>query len=111
MTKQSLSKPVEWAYCFDVHLNAFVTVAFAVYGVQLLLWPCKLRGFYFILYFLAGVCFIVVFLPLPVLSRDNIVSVLFGNSLWVLALTYYIYITFLGYTGVLRTLFNPSLLV
>ena len=39
--KTAITKPVEWAYCFDVHLNAFVPLAILVYGIQMLLWPRK----------------------------------------------------------------------
>ena len=34
------TKPVEWAYCFDVHLNAFFPLALYIYAIQMLCWPC-----------------------------------------------------------------------
>lgn len=37
----SVTIPVEWAYCFDIHLNAFIPMAVLVYGIQLICWPCK----------------------------------------------------------------------
>ena len=40
MSEQPGQNSVEWAYCFDVHLNAFFPLALGVYGIQLLLWPC-----------------------------------------------------------------------
>ena len=36
------TKPVEWAYCFDVHLNAFFPLAIYIYAIQMLCWPCML---------------------------------------------------------------------
>ena len=39
LSQQPAQNSVEWAYCFDVHLNAFFPLALGIYGVQLLLWP------------------------------------------------------------------------
>ena len=36
---------------------------------------------------------------MPLIARDAYVSVFFGNSLYLLALGYYVVITFLGYNG------------
>ena len=41
-------------------------------------------------------------------DRDWFVSTLFGNSLWLIALSYYVYITFLGYRS-LNILSNTKL--
>lgn len=65
---------VEWGYCFDVHLNAFFPLLVILHFVQLF--------FYHIL-----------------ISQDWYVSTLFGNSLWLIALIYYVYINFLGYNS------------
>ena len=46
-------KPVEWAYCFDVHLNAFFPLALYIYAIQMLCWPRK--NIDFILIFAAEV--------------------------------------------------------
>ena len=35
------SSPVEWAYCFDVHLNAIFPLLLILHGVQLLLFGGK----------------------------------------------------------------------
>lgn len=64
---------LEWAYCFDVHCNAF-----------LLIWICL---------------YVVEFLLLPILSRTNWISLFLGNTLYLIALTFYFYITFLGYSS------------
>jgi len=65
---------VEWGYCFDVHLNAFFPLLVILHFVQLF--------FYHIL-----------------ISQDWYVATLFGNSLWLVALIYYVYINFLGYNS------------
>jgi len=63
---------VEWGYCFDVHLNAFFPLLVILHFVQLF--------FYSIL-----------------ISQPWFFATIFGNSLWLVALGYYLYITFLGY--------------
>ncbi|KAJ1520887.1 hypothetical protein ONE63_003969 [Megalurothrips usitatus] len=64
---------VEWGYAFDVHLNAFFPLLVILHGVQLIFYHVLTSDAWF-------------------LSR------LLGNSLWFIALGYYIYITFLGYS-------------
>lgn len=67
---------VEWGYAFDVHLNAFYPPLIILHFVQL--------------FFYNGI-----------ISHDEwFVSRFLGNSLWLLAVTYYVYITFLGYSCV-----------
>lgn len=66
------SLQVEWAYAFDVHLNAFFPLLVILHLIQLPL-----------LY--------------PVLYHDWFVSSLLGNLFWLVAIVYYLYITFLGY--------------
>ncbi|QQP56950.1 Protein unc-50 -like protein [Caligus rogercresseyi] len=63
---------VEWGYCLDIHLNALFPVLVILHGVQLLFYH----------HFISG---------------PGIVATLLGNTLWLVALTYYIFITFLGY--------------
>lgn len=63
---------LEWGYAFDVHLNAFFPVLMILHCVQLVLIN-------------------------PLIAKDWFVSVLIGNTFWLVALGYYIYITFLGY--------------
>jgi len=65
---------VEWGFCFDVHLNAFFPILVILHFVQLFIYHA-------------------------VIEREYFVSTLLGNSLWLLALSYYIYITFLGYSS------------
>ncbi|XP_057314302.1 protein unc-50 homolog [Hydractinia symbiolongicarpus] len=63
---------VEFGYAFDVHLNAFFPLLLMLHVVQLM-------------YFL--------FVPTSFSAR------FFGNSIWLIALFYYFYITFLGYSA------------
>lgn len=65
------TEDVEWGYAFDVHLNAFFPPLVVLHVFQLFF--------------------------SRLLSRH--ISLLFGNTLWLIALGYYIYITFLGYSA------------
>lgn len=64
---------LEWAYCFDVHCNAFLVIWLYLYIVQ--------------------------FILLPILGRSNWISLLFGNALYMAALCHYFVITFMGYSS------------
>lgn len=64
---------VEWGYCFDVHLNALFPLLVLLHGVVILLYHA-------------------------VIGRDWTISTVLGNTLWLIAIGYYIYITFLGYS-------------
>uniref|UniRef100_A0A182SND3 Uncharacterized protein n=1 Tax=Anopheles maculatus TaxID=74869 RepID=A0A182SND3_9DIPT len=66
---------MEWGYAFDVHLNAFFPPLILLHFIQLFFYH-------------------------PLISRDWFVSTFIGNTIWLLALGYYIYITFLGYNVV-----------
>lgn len=65
---------MEWGYAFDVHLNAFFPPLILLHFIQLFFYH-------------------------PLISRDWFISTFIGNTIWLLALGYYIYITFLGYNG------------
>ena len=65
---------VEWGYCFDVHLNAFFPMLVLLHVILPLL-------FY------------------GLIDYPNFLARLLGNSIWCIAVVYYIYITFLGYTA------------
>lgn len=75
LRKSQLDADVEWGYAFDVHLNAFFPPLMLLHFVLIILhglvWDPSVR-WQFHSYFL-------------------------GNSLWLIAIAYYIYITFLGY--------------
>ncbi|XP_022257216.1 protein unc-50 homolog [Limulus polyphemus] len=65
---------VEWGYAFDVHLNAFFPLLIILHFFQLFFYHVLIR-------------------------HDWFISRLFGNTLWFIAVGYYIYITFLGYSA------------
>jgi len=65
---------VEWGFSFDVHLNAFFPILVILHFVQLFVYHA-------------------------LIERDWFISTMFGNTLWLVALGYYIYITFLGYSS------------
>ncbi|XP_028968721.1 protein unc-50 homolog [Galendromus occidentalis] len=69
-----LTEDVEWGYCFDVHLNAFFPALIILHLFQLF--------FYHI-----------------VIRYDTFVSRFFGDTLFLIACAYYVYITFLGYSA------------
>jgi len=68
----STGNELEWAYCFDVHLNAFFAVFTILHLAQLLVIKIVLQPMY--------------------------LSTLLGNSFWMISAGYYCYITFLGYS-------------
>jgi len=65
---------VEWGYALDVHLNAYFPSLLILHFFQLF--------FYHML-----------------LQHDWFISVLIGNSLWLVSVGYYVYITFLGFSA------------
>ena len=69
----STDQKLEWAYCFDVHCNGFVPIFLFTYLIQ--------------------------FLSLPLLNRQGWVPALLSNILYLAAITFYWYITFLGYNA------------
>lgn len=77
---------LEFGYCFDVSNRAFFPLYLHLYVVQFLL------------------------LPLLTRSPSNFLATFLGNSLYLSALVYYTYITFLGYNA-LPFLHNTELLL
>ncbi|KAG0232580.1 Protein unc-50 [Actinomortierella wolfii] len=69
----STDQAVEWQYAFDIHCNAFMPVALLLYVLQL------------------------VFMKL--LLKNSWITIFLGNSLYMTAIVYYCYITFLGYNA------------
>ncbi|XP_006010677.1 protein unc-50 homolog isoform X1 [Latimeria chalumnae] len=65
---------VEWGYAFDVHLNAFYPLLVILHFIQL-------------------------FFIRHVINIDWFIGYFVGNTLWLIAIGYYIYITFLGYSA------------
>lgn len=77
ITNRFLSRDgeVEWGYSFDVHLNAFYPPLIILHFIQLFFYNA-------------------------IINHEWFISIFLGNSLWLLAVSYYIYITFLGYNCV-----------
>lgn len=76
---------VEWAYCFDIHLNAFLPLITVLHVFQL---P-------FIM---------------TLINHDWYLSAFLGNTFWLVAISYYFYILFLGFR-VLPFLTNTKILL
>lgn len=73
LREKTTNADVEWGYAFDVHLNAFFPPLILLHFIQLF--------FYHAL-----------------ISQNWFISAFIGNTIWLAALSYYIYITFLGYS-------------
>lgn len=82
---------VEWAYCFDVHLNAVLPLLTILHVGQL---P-----------FLNGSCKSIDFSDkkfsfcVAFATSTSYLYCLVGNTVWAIAVGYYIYILFLGFSG------------
>ncbi|KAH3678337.1 hypothetical protein WICMUC_001570 [Wickerhamomyces mucosus] len=64
---------LEWAYCFDIHCNAYLIIWVALYMIQ--------------------------FILLPILKMNNFLGLFLGNTLYFASLSYYFVITFYGYNA------------
>lgn len=62
---------------------------------MLILYQVSVRAFLPVWVFL----YVLQFLLMPLIAEDYIVSNLFGNTMYLMALSYYFVITFLGYNG------------
>jgi len=67
----SVEQKVEWGFAFDLHCNSFIPVFFFLFLVQLLF--------------------------IPILLKDNFFATFLGNTLYLVALIHYTFITYLGY--------------
>lgn len=65
---------VEWAFSFDIHLNAFYPPLILLHFIQLIFYN-------------------------GLINHEWFISVFFGNTFWLLATFYYFYITFVGYSS------------
>lgn len=73
MKPKSNPQDVEWAYCFDIHLNAFFPPLVLLHFIEL---------------FFSHVIY-----------DNDFFALLLGNTFWLCACIYYFYITFLGYNA------------
>lgn len=69
----AIAQKVEWQYAFDVHCNSFIPVFIINYIIQ----------WFF----------------LPLLLKENWISMLIGNAMYCLSFMWYIMGTFLGFNG------------
>jgi hypothetical protein len=69
----STEQSVEWAYAFDVHCNSFFPMSLITYFIQF--------------------CF------LSIINRDGWLSAFFADTMYLVAVSWYCYVTFLGYSG------------
>jgi phosphatidylserine synthase len=84
---------VEWAYCFDVHLNAVLPLLTILHVGQLPFLNCKQKMNN---YNSISLCF---FFFIAFAVNTSFLYCLVGNTVWVIAVGYYIYILFLGFSG------------
>ncbi|EGD73119.1 hypothetical protein PTSG_04832 [Salpingoeca rosetta] len=68
-----VDQSVEFGYAFDIHCNSFFPLFVTLHVVQILL--------------------------VGVVTKPWFLSVVLANTLWLIALTQYVYITFLGYSA------------
>uniref|UniRef100_T1JPA1 Uncharacterized protein n=1 Tax=Strigamia maritima TaxID=126957 RepID=T1JPA1_STRMM len=69
-----IDQDVEWGYAFDVHLNAFFPLLVILHVIQVIFFDIFSNNSWFF-------------------------GIFVGNSFWLIAIGYYIYITFLGYSA------------
>lgn len=69
----TVEQSVEWMYAFDIHCNSYFPMFLVLYVLQLVL------------------C--------PVLLAHTVIAVVLSNLIYLLAMTYYLYLTFLGYSA------------
>ncbi|CAG8653269.1 2670_t:CDS:2 [Funneliformis mosseae] len=72
-TIHAVEQTVEWAYAFDVHCNSFFPLFLILYVAQ--------------------------FFLMRVLIKDIWICLFLGNTMYLIAIGYYCYITFLGYNA------------
>ncbi|WPG98026.1 UNC-50 protein [Acrodontium crateriforme] len=73
---------LEFGYCFDVSIRAYLPIWTFLYVLQ--------------------------FLLMPLIAQDYRVSNFFGNTMYLMALSYYFVITFLGYNGAIYLNIGPT---
>ncbi|KNC82944.1 hypothetical protein SARC_04791 [Sphaeroforma arctica JP610] len=71
-TPHTTDEKVEWGYCFDIHCNSFFPLVLILHVLQLVL--------------------------MPLLNKQTFISVFLADTLYLCAVSSYIYITFLGYS-------------
>lgn len=75
---KNLPQDVEWGFAFDIHLNAFFPPLILLHFLLLIFYNLFLQH---------------------EVGKLGAVAIVFGNSFWLAAAIYYVYITFLGYNS------------
>ncbi|EDO18502.1 hypothetical protein Kpol_2001p2 [Vanderwaltozyma polyspora DSM 70294] len=70
--RSAMESQVEWAYCFDVHCNAFLIIWVSLYFLQ--------------------------FILLPIINLHKWIGLFVGNTLYCFAFAHYFILTFYGYS-------------
>lgn len=91
----STDADIEWGYCFDVHLNAFFPPLVLLHFVQLIFFNSKPDSSRHFAIWVFSDYYHFSFSGL--INSESFFSRFFGNTIWLIAIFYYIYITFLGY--------------
>jgi len=81
-----VSEELEFGYCFDVHCNAFFPVFVFLYVIQYLVMPLLMKDLWYGPW------------ETSMGLTGGRISLFLGNTLYAVALLYYSYITFLGYS-------------
>jgi hypothetical protein len=87
---------VEWAYCFDVHLNAFLPLLIILHFFQL---PFLMSNTFFCHLIKTYVIKIINYSFQAIIDHDWYVSSIISNTFWLVAISYYFYNLFLGFSG------------
>lgn len=82
---------VEWGYAFDVHLNAYFPALIILHVVQSMVYHGTYSNILETTKFNPLFCLVLI-------SQDWYSATFVGNTLWLIAVGYYIYINFLGYS-------------
>jgi hypothetical protein len=72
-SSHAVDEHVEWQYAFDVHCNAFFPLLLILHVLQIFL--------------------------LTLVNHEWFISALVGDTMWLAAVSWYFYITFLGYSA------------
>lgn len=104
------SQDVEWGFSFDVHLNAFFPPLILLHFCQLFFYNGKFSKMLILLNETVTknsnqvICTTILISKINfcfsgLINHEWFISRLLGNTFWLVAVLYYMYITFLGYSS------------
>jgi len=94
----TVEEAVEWAYCFDVHCNAFFPLLLVLHVLQILIIKSEFSIRRSDVPSAADVAPGRA-PPCAVINTSYFVSTMAADTLWLVAVLYYVYITFVGYSA------------